>query len=57
MIDMTSPPKDSRLRIETMNDRIYSAYKDRYRNLPPHEIEELAEAEPDDSDEDGSGII
>ncbi len=56
-IDENSPPKDSRLRIETMHERIYNAYKDRYRNLPPHEIEELAEAEPDGDDGDGSGIV
>jgi len=57
-IDENSPPKDSRLRIETMHERIYSAYKDRYRNLPPHEIEEMAEAEADDdSEDDGSGIV
>ena len=48
-IDENSPPKDSRLRLELMNERIYSAYKDRYRNLPPHEIEEMAEATDEDS--------
>lgn len=57
-IDENSPPKDSRLRLETMNERIYSAYKDRYRNLPPHEIEEMAEADEDDTvEDDGSGIL
>ena len=40
-----------------MNERIYSAYKDRYRNLPPHEIEEMAEADDDGIEEDGSGVV
>ncbi|MEJ1937035.1 hypothetical protein WDZ92_43135, partial [Nostoc sp. NIES-2111] len=44
-IDANSPPKDSNLRLEGMSDRIYSAYIDRYRNLPPHEQEEEVEAE------------
>lgn len=59
-IDENSPPKDSRLRIETMNERIYSAYKDRYRNLPPHEIEEMADAEEDfgvDGDGDEGEVV
>jgi hypothetical protein len=59
-IDENSPPKDSRLRLEKMNERIYSAYKDRYRNLPPHEIEEIADAEDDaalDDIGDGTGVI
>jgi hypothetical protein len=55
-IDLNSPPNDSRLRLETMNERIYRAYLDRYRNLPPHEIEENADA-ISDSEGDGSGII
>lgn len=54
-IDANSPPKESRLRIEGMHERISAAYKDRYRNLPPHEIEEISE--PDDGNEDGSGIV
>lgn len=54
-IDKNSPPMTSRLRIETMHERIYEAYRDRYRNLPPHEAEEVAEAESDEGD--GSGII
>jgi hypothetical protein len=55
-IDQMSPPAESGLRIETMHERIFSAYTDRYRNLPPHEAEEAAEIEPDDND-DGTGII
>jgi len=46
-IDPNSPPKDSILRIETMPDRIYPAYLDRYKNLPPHEAEEMREAGQD----------
>ncbi len=54
-IDQQSPPTSSGLRLETMHERIYSAYQDRYRNLPPHEIEEATDAaEPND---DGSGVI
>lgn len=59
-IDENSPPKDSRLRLESMNERIYSAYKDRYRNLPPHEIEEVADAEDEaglEEDNDDPGAI
>jgi hypothetical protein len=55
-IDANSPPLSSGLRIETIHERIYSAYKDRYRNLPPHEAEEAADAETDDAS-DGTGII
>jgi hypothetical protein len=55
-IDQNSPPAESRLRLETMNERIYRAYLDRYRNLPPHEVEEATDVESD-SGEDGSGII
>lgn len=55
-IDPNSPPIESGLRIETIHERIYSAYKDRYRNLPPHEAEEAAEAESD-GPSDGTGII
>ncbi len=55
-IDLNSPPSDSRLRLETMNERIYRAYLDRYRNLPPHEMEENADPESD-SEDDGSGIV
>jgi len=54
-IDTKSPPSDSRLRLEAMHDRIYRAYIDRYRNLPPHEMEEISEVEPEEKD--GSGII
>lgn len=53
-IDADSPPKDSRLRLEKMHERIYAAYKDRYRNLPPHEVEELADADDDDVPSDGA---
>jgi hypothetical protein len=55
-IDQHSPPENSRLRLETMNERIYRAYLDRYRNLPPHEAEETADVETD-SEDGGSGII
>jgi hypothetical protein len=55
-IDQNSPPHGSRLRLETMNERIYQAYIDRYRNLPPHEIEEVQEVN-DEPPEDGSGIV
>lgn len=55
-IDLNSPPHESRLRLETMNERIYRAYLDRYRNLPPHEIEEVTEAESE-IDEDGGGVV
>lgn len=55
-IDMKSPPPESRLRLETMNERIYQAYVDRYRNLPPHEIEEAEDADAEPAD-DGTGIV
>ncbi|QYJ06267.1 hypothetical protein [Qipengyuania flava] len=35
-IDPNFPPSDTRLRIENMHERIYAAYSDRYRSLPPH---------------------
>lgn len=54
-IDQDNPPKASHLRLETMNERIYKAYIDRYRNLPPHEIEEQAEVET--ASDDGSGVL
>lgn len=44
LIDPNVPPKDSPLRIENMPERIYPAYLDRYKNLPPHEAEEEQEA-------------
>jgi hypothetical protein len=52
-IDPASPPMGSNLRLETMCDRITPRYLDRYKNLPPHEIMEQAEAadELDDDDE------
>lgn len=50
-IDPNVPPKDSVLRIEAMPGRIYPAYLDRYKNLPPHEAEEMQEADEDEEDE------
>lgn len=50
LIDPNVPPKDSILRIEKMPGRIYPAYLDRYKNLPPHEAEEAEEADPDEDD-------
>jgi len=55
-IDPESPPRDSGLRLESMADRIAPRYLDRYKNLPPHEVMEQAEAETDVAD-DGSGIV
>ena len=49
-IDPNVPPKGSVLRIESMPARIYDAYLDRYKNLPPHEAEEAEEADPDEDD-------
>lgn len=43
-IDPNVPPSDSILRLEKMPGRIYPAYLDRYKNLPPHEAEEAHEA-------------
>lgn len=37
-IDADIPDPDSNLRIETMHERIYLPYLDRYKNLPPHDI-------------------
>jgi hypothetical protein len=54
-IDLTSPPIASGLRLETMAQRIAPRYLDRYKNLPPHEVMEKAEAGTALSD-DGSGI-
>ena len=52
-IDQSIPPPGSVLRIEDLPGRIYPAYLDRYKNLPPHEAEEAAEAtEVDDSEPD-----
>lgn len=46
-IDPNVPPPESSLRIEKMPGRIYEAYLDRYKNLPPHEAEETKDADPD----------
>lgn len=35
-----APPAGGLLRIETLGERIYPAYLDRYKNLPPHEADE-----------------
>lgn len=58
-LDKAAPPEGSSLRLEAMHRRIYAAYLDRYRNLPPHEVEEAADAadEEDGADDDGSGIV
>ena len=45
-IDRDAPPAASPLRLETLGDRIYPAYLDRYKNLPPHEADD---PEPDDA--------
>lgn len=50
-IDPGAPPADSNLRLETLADRIFPTYLDRYKNLPPHEAEEMHEAA--EGDEDG----
>jgi hypothetical protein len=54
-IDLNSPPPESGLRLETMSERIAPRYLDRYKNLPPHEVMEKAEAGTELAD-DGSGI-
>jgi len=38
IVDPNSPPIGSNLRIDTMQDRIYPHYLDRYKNLPPHDV-------------------
>jgi len=53
-IDPNVPQKDSILRIEAMPERIYPAYLDRYKNLPPHEAEEMHEADEGEDDEEGA---
>ena len=35
-IDPTTPAPSSRIRLETMGDRVHSSYLDRYQHLPPH---------------------
>lgn len=47
-IDPNVPPQDSILRLENMPGRIFPAYLDRYKNLPPHEAEEAREADDKD---------
>lgn len=37
-IDPSIPDVGSNLRLDTMHDRIYPHYVDRYKNLPPHDI-------------------
>ena len=49
-VDPTAPPPRSNLRLDTMHERIYPTYLDRYKNLPPHEAEEAQDA---DEAEDG----
>jgi len=41
LIDLETPPTGSNLRLDTMHERIYPSYVDRYKNLPPHEAGEL----------------
>ena len=36
-IDQNSPSSNSSVRIETLSDKIYPQYLDRYRGLPPHD--------------------
>lgn len=52
-INSAVPENGSILRLDTMHERIYPAYVDRYKNLPPHEAEELEEAS-DASDDEAS---
>jgi hypothetical protein len=49
-IDPDVPPSTSVLRIENLPNRIYPAYLDRYKNLPPHEAEEVEDAAEDTGD-------
>jgi hypothetical protein len=37
-IDVDAPDIHSNLRLDTMHDRIYPNYLDRYKNLPPHDV-------------------
>lgn len=48
-IDPAVPPQNSALRLENMHQRIYQAYLDRYKNLPPHQ-----ESNPDETGTDYS---
>jgi hypothetical protein len=50
-IDAAIPPPNSILRIETLPERIHPTYLDRYKNLPPHEAEEMQEAGEAEGDE------
>lgn len=57
-IDPNFPPPDSILRLERMPERIAPRYLDRYKNLPPHEVAEAEEeAEAEEPDDDGSGVV
>ena len=51
IVDPNAPPPGSNLRLDTMQERIYPAYMDRYKNLPPHEAEEAQDAADDENDE------
>jgi hypothetical protein len=53
-IDPNVPPPDSILRIEALPGRIHPAYLYRYKNLPPHEAEEMHEAADDEADGGGN---
>jgi hypothetical protein len=55
-IDVNSPPPESILRLEKMAERIAPRYLDRYKNLPPHEVMEMRDAEGQIAG-DGSGIV
>ncbi len=55
-IDPNLPEPGNVLRIENLPSRIYPAYLDRYKNLPPHEAEEAVDAAEDDDDA-GDGVI
>jgi hypothetical protein len=37
-IDANVPEADSNLRLDTMHQRVYPHYLDRYKNLPPHDV-------------------
>ena len=41
-VEDDTPPTGSALRIESLGGRIYPAYLDRYKNLPPHEADEAS---------------
>jgi len=56
-IDADWPPPDSILRIEKMAERIAPRYLDRYKNLPPHEVMEVSEADDAEDDDDPAEAI